>query len=554
MIVDGRNVPNGTALEADVCIIGGGIAGIAMARQFIDNPGVKVALVESGGREWDDRTQELSEAASYGQPYFPVKETHLRVLGGTSLSYGGVCSELSALQFEERPWVPDSGWPFGKDELDPYLPRAYRLFEIDDTDPPPAAANGHTEWRQLGFSPPTRFGRRYAPDLDRAANVTTCLHSTVTNLQAHPAGRHIEGAHVTTVAGNHFQIIARHYVLAGGGIENPRLLLASNDVLATGIGNAHDNVGRYFQEHPRMTDRYRVPVGTDALAQHITGAAGTLRFSRLGLSEQTQRAEGLLDFYANLSFGFSGQDTPQWSAVRRIINGRRSPWRDSPYYQDIGGGPNRVRWEDVRVALARPDRSARSLLGAALHPAFLRRWVELQSSVEQVPRRENRVVLSSARDELGMPRAELHWTLDEREERTYRRGRDLILAELDRLEPGLSTRRMDDPDQWPDRVIGTWHHIGTTRMHHDPRKGVVDADARVHGVDNLFVAGSSVFPNSGATGPSVTIVALSLRLKDHLISRLRAASRTGAVLEKAPPRPVGRPILTADALSVTPPR
>jgi choline dehydrogenase-like flavoprotein len=525
MIVDGRSVPTGTALEFDVCIIGGGIAGIAMALQFIDDPGVAVALVESGGREWDARTQELSEAASYGQPYFPVKETHIRVLGGSSLSYGGVCSELSPLQFEERPWVPDSGWPFGKDELEPYVARACRLFEIDRSDPTPAAADdGRTEWRRIWFSPPTRFGRRYAPDLERAGNVTTCLHSTVTRLQAHPGGGHIEGADLTTTAGNHFRIIARHYVLAGGGIENPRLLLASNDVLSAGIGNAHDNVGRYFQEHPRMTDRYRLAVGTDALARHITGAAGTLSFSRLGLSEQTQRDEELLDFYANLSFGYSGQNTPQWPALRRIINSRRSPWSDSPYYQDIGGGPNRVRWEDVRAALARPDRTARSLLGAALRPGFLRRWVELQSSVEQVPRRENRVVLSSTRDELGMPRAELHWTLDEREERTYRRGRELLLAELDRLEPGLSARRMDDPDQWPDHVIGTWHHIGTTRMHRDPRKGVVDADARVHGVDNLFLAGCSVFPNSGATGPSLTIASLSLRLKDHLISQLRAVA------------------------------
>jgi choline dehydrogenase-like flavoprotein len=113
---------------------------------------------------------------------------------------------------------------------------------------------------------------------------------------------------------------------------------------------------------------------------------------------------------------------------------------------------------------------------------------------------------------------------------------------------------MDDPDQWPDRVIGTWHHIGTTRMHQNPRKGVVDANAQVHGVDNLFIAGSSVFPNSGATGPSLTIVSLSLRLQDHLVRKLRAGAGTGAVLKKAPPRPVGRQILTADHLSVRPPR
>ncbi|MEX1294898.1 MAG: GMC oxidoreductase, partial [Candidatus Limnocylindrales bacterium] len=490
MIIDGRTIPSGTLVDVDLCIVGGGIAGISLALQYRDTPDVTVALVESGGRDWDARTQDLSDADAIGQAYFPLKETHLRVLGGSSLSYGGICTQLPPIQFEERSWVPDSGWPITKSDLDQYLPRAYELFEVDapDTEAGPGSAPG-TEWLEVAFSPPTRFGKRYASALDAAAKVTTYLHSTVTQIVPHPDGRHIEAVEVSTFDGNEYRIGARHFVLAGGGIEVPRLMLASNRVVSVGIGNEHDNVGRYFQEHVRVKDRYRLPERSEALATRVIGAAGTLRFSRLGVSEAAQREEELLDYYVNVAFGFACQDSPQWTALRRIVNARRSPWSDSPYYQDIGGGPNRIRREDIKAVLVRPDRSFLSLVGAGLRPAWLRRWLELDSSVEQAPHRDNRVVLSGEKDELGMPKAELHWRLDGNEERSYRRGLELVLEELDGLAPGIKHNRIDDPDPWPDEVIGTWHHVGTTRMHADPHRGVVDADAKVHGIDNLYIVG-----------------------------------------------------------------
>lgn len=517
-MIDGRNVPSGSTLEVDLCIVGGGPAGISLALQFANKQGIAVALVESGGREWDDRTQELADARAFGHNYFPVKETHLRVLGGSTLSYGGICTELSELDFEERPWVPESGWPFAKKELDQYLPASLKLFEVEEGTEQAAGGESTpgTVWEKVLFSPPTRFGKRYADDLDKASNITTYLHSTVTNLDLHSDGGHIDTVTIKCLGGNSYKIAAKQYVLAGGGIEIPRLMLASNDVATKGIANQYDNVGRYFQEHARATDRYLIPEGTDALTERITGAAGTLRFSRLGISEKAQQEEELLNYYVNLNFGYAGQDTDQFWAIRRVINASRSPWNDSPYYQDIGGGPNKVRWEDVKASIIKPHRTVQSLFGAALRPGFMKKWVELQSSIEQVPRRENRVALAPEKDELGMPQAELHWTLDDREKRTYFRGRELVLEELDRLEPGLSKNRMDDPEQWPDLIFGTWHHAGSTRMHEDSAKGVVDADAKVHGVDNLYVAGSSIFPTSGATSPTLTIVCLTLKLADHL--------------------------------------
>jgi choline dehydrogenase-like flavoprotein len=526
VLLDGREVPNGTEIRVDLCIVGGGPAGISIALQFARSHGIRVALVESGGRSWDARTQELSIADNEGREYFPLHETHLRVLGGTSLAYGGYCTELNELDFEERRWVPESGWPIGRDEVYRYAPDAYKLLGVVQ----PATRDGAREsssaavWKAVvSSSPPVRFGSKYLRELEDSSNVEAYLHSTVVNLDLHSDGHHVDGAIVRCFGGTSFRIVARDYVLTGGGIEVPRLLLASNDLATAGIGNTYDNVGRYFQEHPRVFDRYSLPRGFRDAAAPISGIAGTMSFARLGLSEAMQRAEQLLDYHANISYGFNGQGSDQWKAARRLVVALRSPWRDSPYYPALGGGRNKVRWEDVRCVMGRPYRAVKSLLGLrGLIPSRMRRWVEIASSVEQIPQRQNRVTIGRRSDELGMPRAVLHWSLHDQEERTYLKGRQVVLEKLERMIPGLSRGRIDDPPQWPDHVLGTWHHAGTTRMHSDPKRGVVSADLQVHNVDNLFIASSSVFPTSGSTAPTLTIVCLALRLANHLLERRRS--------------------------------
>lgn len=527
MFVDGRTIPDGHSVQADLCIVGAGPAGIALALEFTNQPSVRVALIETGGLDFDPGDQDLADADVVGHEYFPVRETRIRMFGGSTISWGGILSPLDSIDFDDRPWVANSGWPFGSEELEPYYDRAYPLCEVDtsndastDDEISESTANsdlaGDMEWAPIHFSPPTRFGRRYARRFESSKNITTYLRTTATDVQLNPDGRRVDGIEARTSAGNRFVINARHYVLAGGGIENARLLLSSRDVQPTGIGNSGDLVGRFFQEHPRAINRYQLPTEMGELGDRVIGAAGTLRFSRLGLTEEVQRREELLNFIVNLSFGHAGQETPQFEAARRIVNASRSPWSDSPYYQDTGGGPNRVRWQDVKTCLRRPDRTVQSLVGAALRPAPMRRWLQINCSVEQEPRSENRIVLTNERDRFGIPKPLLEWTLNDAEERTYRRGMELTLEALETYAPGISQGRFDDPDPWPDDAIGTWHHAGTTRMDTDPARGVVDANGKVHGVDNLFVSGSSVFPTSGATAPTLTIVAMSLRLADHL--------------------------------------
>ena len=380
MIVDGKQLPAGTVVEADICIVGAGPAGISLATNYAKRSGVTVALIESGGMEFDAETQELAHSDIVGQEYFPMKETRLRVFGGSSLSWGGIGGEFTELDFQERSWVPNSGWPFGKSELAPYYERGMKVAQMDpdtiDTDPDDAPPAKGAKWSNVLFSAPTRFGKVYKQEMEDSKSVTVYLNSTVTKVELHADGHHVDGLQLSCLGGNTYRVVAGTYVLAGGGIENARMLMLSNDVATAGIGNEHDLLGRYFQEHPRMKDRYMLPEGTAELCRRIQGAAGTLRFSRIAVSEEAQREEGLLNYFANLSFGYAAQDAPQFDAVRRIVNASRSPWSDSPYYQDIGGGPNRVRWEDIKTVLKRPDKAFVGAFGAQfsaeVHPPLAR--------------------------------------------------------------------------------------------------------------------------------------------------------------------------------------
>jgi len=512
--------PAGTAVETDVAVVGGGPAGIALTLRLAER-GVRVCLLESGGPAYEPASQSLARADTVGTPYYPIHETRIRALGGSSWSWGGICTPLDAMAFEERPWVEHAAWPFASTELAPYLDDAYSLCGIDAEQRQAVDTTTADRWEDAGldegrvcpvpvyFSRPTRFGPTYRDRLTALPNVRVLLHSTVTRLE-HADGR-VESLEVAGPSGA-FRVSARRCILAAGGVENPRLLMVA------GIGG--DAVGRFFMEHPRVCDRFRIRPGDTPLGRLIGGgAAGTLRFFRLSIADALQREERLLTYHANVQLGYADQLTAQWTAARRMIIALRSPWKESPFYQDAGGGRVGLRSADLATAARRPDRTIRSTIGAVTEWPRLRRYVEIWSALEQVPEAWNRVELTAETDRFGVPRARVLWTVGQQEETTYRRALAVILDEFEKLEPGISSARVGD-DPWPGELVGNWHHEGTTRMDLDPSRGVVDADCRVHGFSNLFVAGSSVFPTSGSTSPTVTILQLALRLADHLTAGL----------------------------------
>jgi choline dehydrogenase-like flavoprotein len=503
-----------------VCIVGGGPAGIALALRLARNPEARVCVLETGGLEYEPSSQALARADVVGTPYYPLHETRVRALGGSSWSWGGISTPLDAMAFESRPWVPGGGWPIRQADLEPYLDDALTLCGIDHeqrrrTDEDTAErfeAAGLDPTRvapvSVYFSRPVRFGPAYRDQLEALPNLRVYLHTTVTGLVAN--GGSIVEARASS-KGVTIGVKAGSYVLSGGGVENPRLLLAS------GLGG--DATGRFFMEHPRVLNRYRIRRGNTPLGRLVGGgASGTLRFFRLALADAAQRADGLLTQHVNLQFGYVGQLSHQWPAVRRIVIATRPPWNESPFYQDAGGGRLRLRPGDFVTAMRRPDLAFLSGIGAATERPFLRRFLEVWSAVEQEPDPRNHVELLAERDALGVPRVRVHWNVGGNEEQTYRKGLAIVLAELAKVEPGIAQASLDEEDPWPSQIVGNWHHEGTTRMSDDPAQGVVDRDCRVHGSDNLFVAGSSVFPASGSTSPTVTILQLSLRLADHLSS------------------------------------
>lgn len=532
MIIDGRSLVDGSEVAADVCIVGGGLAGISLALRLSEQTRGRIVLLESGGLTFDPASQALAQGETTGLPYYPLHETRVRMLGGSSQSWGGVCAPLDPTSMEQRPWVPGGGWPFPQEALDPYLDEALlRCGIAPETRAADQAAHARrlAEWPLdasrvepvlVHFSRPIRFGTEYRDALASATGIVVQLHSTATELVAGAGGDGISEVVVRCLDGPTYRVRADVFVLAGGGVENARLLLASRGRHVDGIGNDRGMVGRCFMEHPRLATRYRVRPGSTPLGRLVgRAAAGTLRFLRVRVAPEIQRREELLAWHANLYAGYVGQDSPAWPSVRRIAIATRSPWNESPYFQDGGGGRTRLTSSDVGAVLRHPIAGFIGAIGAAARPSSLRRWLEIVGSVEQVANPENRIELTTERDRLGVPRVRTTWHVDAAEERTHRRATDLVLAELERIEPGIGAR-LDGAEAWPGGIIGTWHHIGATRMSADPATGVVDADARVHGIDNLYIAGSSVFPVSASTSPTVAIVQLAHRLGDHIAQRL----------------------------------
>ena len=509
MIVDGCSVADGTVFETDVCVIGSGPAGLAFARHLAGLSKRRVALIESGGKTQQDSVQRLAVGNTVGQPYFPLHETRIRRIGGSSWSWGGVLCELDTIDFEQRDWVAHSGWPIQYDEVSKYYPSALQAMGLATSaactpESVDRRAAHPVELAPISFIRPIRFGIEFAPALRDSERFSLYADATVVSLVPAPDGSRIDQAEVRCLTGSLWRMNAKVFVLAGGGIENARLLMLTNAKHGTQIGDGSNHLGRCFMEHPRLTDYLQIDGDTSALDDIVTGPTHTLRFGRLRLSAAMQRRERLQNYCANLSFGYAGQDGPSWQSVRRLLIASLPPWRESPFLQDAGGGPMGIHARDVGVVLAHPVSSALAAVGVGLKPRRLRRFVAIESTVEQAPSPFNRLTLSPSRkDAFGLPVATLHWTLGDAERRSYERGLELVAEHLAQALPGTSQARLER-GRWSADIVGTWHHIGTTRMSADGKDGVVDADLRVHGMDNLFAAGSSVFPTAGVAAPTLT--------------------------------------------------
>lgn len=531
MIIDTRGMPDGAVERTTVCIVGGGVAGITLALE-LERRGVDSRLLESGGFGPDKGTRDLARGENVGLPYHFADGQRLRYLGGNSNAWGGWCGPWDPWDFDKRSWVPNSGWPFDPEELEPYWDRTHEILELGprafDTaswvtaiDRPDVhemrLPTGRVNDGIAQFSAPTRFGTTYRKDLSTAQRLCVLLHANVSKIECDPGSNRVSRVEAKTLTGRTVYVEADQFILATGGIENARLLLVSNDVRPAGLGNGNDLVGRYFMDNPRLY-RHCVRFNGDSRSNGLYdtrsyrrwctpfAARGTSVLAHFLLCRETQEKEGLLNARSWLSSAFPGEGTEGALALNRrmlsLLSLGRPDWRLS---------------KDLTTILAHPLDTFAYGLTRFFRPHGLIKRTRLYMVIEQSPNPDSRIMLSNDRDRLGINRIKVDWRLGELEARTFNRGFELLAEEFH--EGSLAEVELEEPvahEAWPATIEGTWHHMGTTRMHDSPKHGVVDSDCRVHDLSNLFAAGSSVFPTAGPNYPTMLIVALTLRLADHL--------------------------------------
>lgn len=541
MIIDARTLPNETALSADVCIVGAGAAGLAIARSMSGKPW-KVLLLESGGLNVDGRTQTLYAGDNVGLPYERLATARSRYFGGSTNCWGGFCRPFEPIDLEARDGLPNSGWPFGASELAPYLRGSHEILNLGEP------AYDTADWAEMlrpqgiGFLPidggplenrvarisdQPRVGASSHDVIRAAPNVTCCMNANALEFVTNDTASVVTRVRCATLNGVRFSVGARLFILCCGGIENVRLLMLSNRVQEAGLGNGNDLVGRYFTDHPRIKStavrladqkrHRRLYDMTLCLSRRRLNATSLPIMAALGPTAATQRAMGLLNSRTYLVAQYHGEATAGFRALRelKLLLSDRRKFGASP---DNMGAVLRDTLPSIATHL--PD-LAYAVFDNVVNPDWVQRRFALETVMEPVPNPDSRVTLGTERDELGLNRPVVDWRLTAKDREDFLRTHDLIRQTLTEKGLILSEGEPGDAEQgWEERKTWCWHHMGTTRMDDDPARGVVDSQCRVHGVHNLYVGGSSVFPAMGSDHPTINLVALALRLSDRLAGEM----------------------------------
>lgn len=514
MFADFRELEDGLELEADVCVIGAGAAGITIATTLA-RTSLSVCVLESGGFTYETATQDLYGGQTEGQPWYDAGTrerggnqiipelifSRVRFFGGSTNHWGHGCVPLQDETFARRPWIPFSGWPIDQADLEPFYPRALALchvpratFRRPPTDPLPIdPAKLHYQTGGIGN---VNFGTAYRRDLQQADRVKVLLHANLLELHPNADGRVVEKATFGTLQGKRGTVYARRFVLCCGGIENARLLLLSNSVVKPGLGNTRDLVGRFFMDHPR-----------GECGRIYGGVPATLRHQAWYFAPPIERQKKTLEAFARFVVREVGQVPKGIAAVRELeaaFAARTVPADLATLIERIVLDPGQVLRGIYRREIGRdPDPS---------------NYIEIEGQFEQAPNPASRVMLGDEVDSLGQRRTMLDWQFTELDHHTFRCFALIVAAEITRL--GLGRVKLPE---WLDphsgklaQLGGCAHHMGTTRMADDPSTGVVDRNCRVHGLANLYIGGSSCFPTAGCGFPTFTIVALAVRLARHL--------------------------------------
>ena len=526
MIIDARQIPSGTKLSADICIIGAGAAGISLATKLARSQ-FRVCLLESGGFKPDRKTQSLNHAENIGRHY-ELLSTRTRFLGGGTNCWGGWSRPLDEINFERREWLQYSGWPFERTELNQYYKEAIALcglrpeFSIEawehvqkeSSTPFLSIREGRVTSELTQLAPRRHFGNLVRGEIDKTENFTTYIYTNAIELETNDTAQNVSQVMAKTLSGNTFSILAKVFVLAAGAVENARLLLISNKTQTVGLGNGNDLVGRFFMEHPYAPSMPLIMISPKVNTDIYDSNYAFFKLpivAHLNLTRQTLITERIQNSRSFIVSHFVGDESDGMDALKYLFMTAR-----------ISVAPKDFSHRVYNIIRDAPSIST-AILGRFWRPRFLLKNRKLVTHIEPAPNPNSRVTLSTHRDILGSNKARLDWKLSPEDTYTFWRTQEIISEELERS--GLAKlERISAFDEFdlPEKISGSWHQMGTTRMGHDPKISVVDKDCRVHGVGNLFVSGASVFPTVGDDVPTLTIIALALRLADHLKNQFRS--------------------------------
>jgi choline dehydrogenase-like flavoprotein len=521
-------------------VVGAGFAGLELTH-YLERHGMRVVLLESGRLDFDPKTQQLAHVHSVGKPirepdpehelppYLKPEvrgEARIRQFGGTSNTWTGKWRIFDALDFEKRPWVPHSGWPVTLEELRPFYAAAvrdYGLAEFDEFERSEGVRRLRTAATRGGLevschvwqNKPLRLARRFASELSQAKLVDVVLGANATEIILDDGLERVTSIAFRSLEGRRHEVQAEDFVLAVGGMEGPRLLLASSNQLAAGVGNEHDLVGRFHANHPKHKQGVLWP-SRELASPTKVGTADHMRPSyhaTFQLSHKEQRERAVLNHALRLIPKYRydvGYPAERARALRDGVRGR------SPSRTARGA-----------LALAKSPRSLGKVMSKTLHRGHRGRLdhYALTMYVEQAPNPESRVYLAAERDPLGMPKLVVDWRLNSLDRESFERTLQGLREGFDRA--GLG--RLDFQSVTVDDTFDAAHHIGATRMATTPTAGVVDPDCRVFSTQNLFIASSSVFPSGSSMAPTLTIVALARRLGEHLLERAVRGRPTASV-------------------------